>query len=289
VWHPSFFERFLETAQHRWREILGALSKPRALELDRVGHSNPAAWWPGLRVISAWGDLAAKPGLQAIARRFPQCLVQSKGLLATEAVVTIPWRGGFPLAVTSHFFEFLTENGDILLSHELRRGETYEVLVSNGGGLWRYRLGDLVECTGHIARTPTLRFVGRAGNVSDLRGEKLSEAFVAAALDGIWSDGRRRPKAAYLEPFDDGRGAGYELVVSEPVDESVSRLLDRALRTNPHYDLARNLGQLRAPQIILLPDAGHLGGEGEIRRLGDIKPKVLGRLVFSGSNTRGCV
>jgi hypothetical protein len=47
---------------------------------------------------------------------YPRCRVQSKGLLATEAVVTIPWRGRYPLAVTSHFFEFLSDEGDVLMA-----------------------------------------------------------------------------------------------------------------------------------------------------------------------------
>ncbi len=276
VWHPSFLGLIVEAAVREWDALLDGLGEKRAVELHRVGAHDPSAWWPGLRVISCWGDMAAGPGMGEIARRFAHCRVQPKGLLATEAAVTIPWRGCYPLAVTSHFFEFLSADGDVLTANELERGKIYEVVVTNGGGLWRYRLGDMVECDGHCASTPTLRFLGRAGNVSDLRGEKLSEPFVADCLAALWPGVGDRPSAAWLRPCrsSDG-GHGYALVTSSPVDDALAERLDHLLRRNPHYDLARRLGQLGGIRILVDPAAGHLGNESDPRRLGDIKPRVL--------------
>lgn len=281
VWHPSFLGLILEAAASGWDEILDGMEKSRSAELRRVGEGQPSGWWPGLRVISCWGDMAAAPGMREIARRFPHCRVQAKGLLATEAVVTIPWRGSYPLAVTSHFFEFVSAEGDVLGAHALERGKTYEVVVSNGGGLWRYRLGDMVECDGHCALTPTLRFLGRAGNVSDLRGEKLSEPFVADCFAALWPDGVDRPSAAWLQPCGSCKGGhGYVLVVSDAVDEGLSERLERLLCRNPHYDLARRLGQLDRIRLRVDSAAGGLGDPDDPRRLGDIKPRVLERRVM---------
>lgn len=275
VWHPSFLDLILRAAARDWDRLLATLPKRRAAELRRASPDQPSAWWPALRVISCWGEQAAAPGRHELARKFPACLVQAKGLLATEAVVTIPWRGQYPLAIRSHFFEFLSEAGDILLAHELERGKTYEVIVTNGGGLWRYRLGDMIECTGHCERTPTLRFLGRAGNVSDLCGEKLSEPFVAGVLDALWPDAARRPETAWLRPFSGADGAGYELVVSRPVLDALLEALDHRLRENPHYDLARRLGQLLPPRACIEPDTAPGSDPDDPRRLGDIKPLVL--------------
>lgn len=256
VWHPSFLDLILQACERDWP-------------------GNPETWWPRLRVISCWGDQAAEAGMRALARRFPQCLVQAKGLLATEAVVTLPWSGRYPLAIGSHFFEFLTGGGEVRRAHELEPGQSYEVIVSNGGGLWRYRLGDLVECTGHCARTPTLRFLGRAGNVSDLCGEKLSEAFVAGVLAELWPDSKDRPEVAYLRPIHATDARGYELVVARPVEAGVVDRLEEALRQNPHYDLARRLGQLAPVGLCVDGEAGLGGTKGDKRRLGDVKPVVL--------------
>ena len=57
---------------------------------------------------------------------------------------------------------------------KLRKGNEYEVVVTTSGGLWRYRLGDRVLVDGFVQKTPSLRFLGRPGNVSDLFGEKAS-------------------------------------------------------------------------------------------------------------------
>jgi hypothetical protein len=276
VWHPSFLGLIQAAVEREWDEILGLLDRGRAAELRRVGPQSPSGWWPSLRVVSCWGDMAAGPGMREIVRQYPRCRVQPKGLLATEAVVTIPWRGTYPLAVTSHFFEFLSDHGDVMRAHELERGQTYEMVVTNGGGLWRYRLGDMVACDGYCAGVPTLRFLGRAGNVSDLCGEKLTETFVAECFSALWPVGKDRPLVAYLHarPGGDG-GSGYDLIVASPMDKQLVELLDSLLRANPHYDLARRLGQLRPLRLHLDPAAGVLGGGGDPRRLGDIKPLVL--------------
>lgn len=273
VWHPSFMDLILHAAGHHWNEILSALPRSRAHELRSIGPGDPASWWPALRVISCWGDLAAEPGLHALAAKFPRCRLQAKGLLATEAVVTIPWQGGYPLAVSSHFFEFISEHGDLRAAHELETGKTYEVVVTNGGGLWRYRLGDMVECTGHCAFTPLLHFLGRVGNVSDLCGEKLSETFVAAVFAEQWPSAENRPRTAFLRPSQKAGEAGYDLVVDRPVEPTCLDSLDQSLRQNPHYDLARRIGQLRELQMCV--ELEDLQADPKKRRIGDIKPKVL--------------
>ena len=61
--------------------------------------------------------------------------------------------------------------------------ESSAVIVTTGGGLWRYRLGDLVEVDGFVAATPSLRFIGRGASVSALCGEKLNETFVTRAIE----------------------------------------------------------------------------------------------------------
>ncbi|UCC25768.1 MAG: GH3 auxin-responsive promoter family protein [Gemmatimonadales bacterium] len=306
VWHPSFLELLLEAAVPDWDDLLEAVAdganpwsaalppdearlwraRPdpsRAAELRRATAEDWTRWWPDLQVVSCWGEQAAEPGWRRLADRCPDVLVQRKGLLATEGVVTIPIGRERPLAVTSHFFEFIDASGGIRLAHQLEKGGRYEVVLTNGAGLWRYRLGDLVECTGHLYATPSLRFLGRAGGVSDLRGEKLSEWFVAEAMSvlrasGLWSG------EAQLHAWEEGHKAGYILVVETPTaDEDLPEAADRledALIQNPHYALARRLGQLE-PLRVRRVRPGSLGRaqlEGAARRgqrLGDVKPTVL--------------
>ena len=296
IWHPSFLELIPEAAGPAWHELLDGVrtggnpwedalltagraawrSRPdpaRAAELAQIGPYDWPLWWPKLQVVSCWGEQAAEPGWRALVRRLPDVLVQPKGLLATECVVTIPWRGGQPLAVTSHFFEFLDEHGEPRLAHQLERGRRYEVMVTNGGGLWRYRLGDVVECTGHVGATPSLRFVGRA-RVSDLRGEKLSEPFVADVLRQLWS-ADNRPAFATLQARERAGVAGYDLLLpagTEAASAELEHRLDLALAANPHYALARRIGQLSPARVVTVASEASWEHGG---RIGDAKPRVL--------------
>jgi hypothetical protein len=306
VWHPSFMELLVAHAATDWRALLEAIdsgenpwagalpsaaasewrARPnpaRARELQRIGAEQWPRWWPQLQVLSCWGEAAAEGGWRRLAERLPHVLVQRKGLLATEAVVTIPLGDAMPLAVTSHFFEFLDDSGEPRLAHQLERGRRYEVVVTNGGGLWRYRLGDVVECSGPARATPSLRFLGRAGRVSDLRGEKLAEPFVAEVLRGLWTSSPA-PAVAFLRARDDGVSAGYELVLSRegatpPLDDIVRRL-EAALSANPHYALARRLGQLAPLRAVVAStdaaaEALRPGTRADAMRVGDVKPAIL--------------
>jgi len=302
VWHPSFLDLLVGAAAADWDELLESVSSgacpwlhalppdarnewrappdpSRAAELRRTGASDWPRWWPRLLVVSCWGEQAAEPGWQRLRRRLPHVLVQAKGLLATEAVVTIPWGAQKPLAVTSHYFEFVDQRGELRGAHELERGRRYRVVVTNGGGLWRYRLGDVVECTGWVRATPSLRFLGREGCVSDLRGEKLNDVFVGEALRALWPAGSPPSYVALRAREGDG-AAGYDLLVSDdaltvPLADLGART-EAALRANPHYALARRLGQLGALRVIPVAAArardelaAHRG------RLGEAKPRML--------------
>ena len=88
--------------------------------------------------------------------------LQGKGLLSTEAVITVPSDCGDPqLSADSNFYEFRRDNGQIYLADELLSGETYSVIVTTNSGLYRYQTDDLVLCTGHTPEgLPQLRFAG---------------------------------------------------------------------------------------------------------------------------------
>jgi len=133
---------------------------------------------------------------------------------------------------------------------------------------------------GFVERTPSARFVGRADGVCDLVGEKLSEAFVGDAIDRWLAGSRCRASFAMLAPAGGGSTAGYVLYIetntrpSPPIEE-----LDRLLRANPHYDWARQRGQLSPLRVFEVGAnayerySGNLAARG--MRLGDIKPTHL--------------
>src|SRR5262249_8197892 len=158
-------------------------------------------------------------------------------------------RPGAALAVRSHFFEFLAEAGEPRLAHELDAGRCYEVVVTTGGGLYRYRLGDVVGVVGHAGRCPLLRFVGRARPGSDPFGEKLHAAQVRDALGQLLAHHRIAAPFAMLACEGAGVPAAYTLFVEAEAspDDALRRLgadLEAALAASFHYRYCRDLGQL---------------------------------------------
>src|SRR4029079_15282110 len=93
--------------------------------------------------------------------------------------------------IRSHFFEFVAPDGTVALAHELSRDMDYRVVITTGGGLYRYDLSDRVRVDGFVHATPSLRFIGKDDRISDRCGEKLSDGFVANALTALFA--RRAP------------------------------------------------------------------------------------------------
>jgi len=252
-----------------------------AVQLKKANPAQPATLWPHLKIISCWGGGHAQLSQTDLARRFPSTLIQSKGLLATECVVTIPYGESYPLAITSHFFEFMDEGGQVCLAGELKDGKTYEVIVTTGGGLWRYRLGDLVQVAGFVGKTPSLNFLGRAGNISDRCGEKLSENFVAHAIQIATTGLPSLPRFALLAPDDSFEGCCYTLYIEGELVGEVAEKLEKKLCENIHYAWCRKLGQLQPPRIFSIKNGGYEAYVGRQqlagKRMGEIKPCALSK------------
>ncbi len=298
VWHPTFLVSLLARLRDGWDGLLGdlenGLSLPdagielrpapsRARDLFRTGPDDPARLWPRLGLISCWGEGHARIHLAEMERLFPGVEIQAKGLLATEAFVSLPFRGRRPLAVTSHFFEFLDADGRPHLAWELREGARYSVVVTTGGGLYRYRLQDRVEVSGFLEGAPCLRFLGKEDRISDLFGEKLSEGFVAEAIGRVLAGLGVRPRFAMLAPETEGGAGRYVLFLqADTVPADLPPALEAALRENPHYDYCVRLGQLAPVRVVQVGDGAceryveHLVAHGQ--RLGTIKPSPLSAL-----------
>jgi hypothetical protein len=298
VWHPSFLTLLLDALPSCWNDLLGDIERgtestranpKRARELGRLDCFQPQDLWPALRIISCWADGAATLPMEKLRERFPGLFLQAKGLVATEAFVTLPFDGQHPLAVCSHFFEFIDDDGRTCTVDALQQDGEYEIVVTTSGGLWRYRLGDRVRVVGWVGKTPSLKFLGRGEAVSDRFGEKLSEQFIAETLREIFRE--EVPRFAMLAPDEDEQGCRYTLYVEGVLQTRWATLLDDALRRNPHYDYCRNLQQLLFPRIFIIHERGFElfstrqasnGG-----RLGDIKPAALSRTsgwsqIFAG-------
>lgn len=234
--------------------------------------------WPNLDTISCWTHGSASHTLLALQHQFPNTYIQPKGLLSTEAVVSIPLEGCIApvLAVNSAFFEFKDHSGAIRFAHQLEIDKTYEVIVTTFGGLYRYALGDMVTVKGFYRELPCLEFIGRHGVLSDLCGEKINDAFVATCLQIV-------PGFSLLVANPPESPPGYRLLVdADQIDgSSVTSLcedVEASLQRNPQYAYARHLEQLEPLTVIriLSPEKHYQSfraSQGQL--IGDIKPAAL--------------
>jgi GH3 auxin-responsive promoter len=321
IWNPSFLLLILETIEEHLTGLIddigkGSLTLPVAEDVDYLFSYVTAdpkraeilgkiiadapnldslpflSIWPYLCFISCWDSGFAAHYAAKIQALFPGITIQGKGLLATEGAVTIPLMGSvdnghFP-AFTSHFMEFIPIDNkkEVRLLHQLEEGKEYCVLLTTGGGLYRYNLKDKVRVTGFYQDLPLLSFEGR-DNVSDVMGEKLSYSHVQNVVTKVLQEYHFDSVFTMLAPRLEGNVCYYTLFLeaakkaSSSVFKSIIEDVDQALCSNFHYRYAREIGQLGELKLFLIKDGGNKAyfnrciEEGQ--RAGDIKANLLDR------------
>jgi hypothetical protein len=295
IWNPSLLEVILDSIEANRETLIDDLQRGLVtcgkLEFrfarasrDRLDHLQQSSidWprvWPRLKLISCWTSAHASQSALRITKRFPGVYLQGKGLLATEAPMTIPLieANGFVPLPGEVFYEFIDERGNLSRLHELESGREYEIVITQQGGLARYRIGDLVRVTRDYQSTPCLEFIGRSDAVCDLVGEKLNESFVQECLSKLLQPSRFQT----LLPVMTERGRSqYVLVVDElSIDaNSLATQLDAALCAAFHYRNARLLGQLDAVRVRVTANARDMYFDyftGKGMKWGDIKHQYL--------------
>jgi hypothetical protein len=262
IWNPSFLRVLFDHIESHLDVLLpklhGRLSAPRRRRLERWPQDLPG-FWPELKLISCWNKGEAAHQARYLGKLFPGVLLQGKGLLATEAPLTLPLIEANAFVPLPHevLYEFEDSEGQLHPLHALKNEEEYLLVISQRGGLTRYRLGDRVRVTGRFLGCPTLDFLGRSGGISDLVGEKLHPEFVTTCLDQL-----HLPKSFYHTLIPSQEPLPHYLLLLDSLSEaSISDLaerLDQLLGQAHHYQQARLLGQLAAPQVAIHPHAANL-------------------------------
>lgn len=324
IWSPTFLMGLIHFLAHHWNQLTGDIADgritlgyttmvsqhqyapqvARSKELNRIFQKSSSIheWmpnlWPSLAIVSCWADGPSLAYANNLRQYLGDIELQPKGLLATEAFVTIPLveYGEAALAIRSHFFEFLPANAPIhyeytrpLLSAELTEGDRYRVLVTTEGGLYRYQLHDEVEVVGFHYQTPLLRFVGKADDISDLVGEKLDAAHVELVLQQAFQQLGVQPIYSQL-CANTSNAPGYllrlaipDLKCSPAIQSRICEAIERGLEGNPGYKYARALGQLSPLKVELVSQgeadamvAQHIANcVSNGQRLGNVKPTSL--------------
>lgn len=113
------------------------------------------------------------------------------GITASEGLWSVP--AGIDdfdsiLAPGAAFVEFLpVEAGDdfskCVTMDKLEVGRVYELIITNLGGFWRYRMSDAVIVTGFCNKTPKVQFMYRVNRTVNLAEEKTTEKALQVAVE----------------------------------------------------------------------------------------------------------
>ena len=244
--------------------------------------------WKNLKVISCWGDAYAENYIDELKRLFPNTVIQPKGLLATEAFMSIPLKSSkYPvLAVGCHFYEFRDIDTDnILLVDGLELGKRYSIIITTQNGFCRYQMRDIIQVVGYYHNTPMFRFIGKEEKVLDYFGEKVDEVFVDDIFNKIEQQYNIKSnfRAVSCEKDENDRYS-YTFFMESPNDISdglksiIETRVELELLKNVHYQYARRLEQLKSATFKKVPK----GAAGKVmlrhqdkNRIGGIKPFIL--------------
>lgn len=241
--------------------------------------------WPKLKLVSCWDDGNSEMYSQDIKKMFNQSIIQGKGLLATEGIISFPLHEakGKNISVNSHFYEFIdNETKQIKTLDKVEKNKEYTVLITTMGGLYRYNLQDIVLVESFFNEIPNIKFIGKESKISDYFGEKLNESFVDIQLKKLFNIFNIHPKFYMLGPEKIKNEFFYVLYIEDNnIDKLISlvKKLDFFLKENFHYDYCRKLNQIKRAKIFLIEKNGinyyqnkcNLMGQ----KLGDIKPSAL--------------
>lgn len=180
---PAGLHAHLKADKARAGDLARAIEPGSPLQLKRL--------WPALEQTICWRSQIVQPYYRQLAPCLEGIDERDYITQSSECIMAIPLRertSGGALAYQSHFFEFIpepeieTENPETRFAWEVEQGKCYEMVVTTGGGLYRYRTGDCIRVNGFQARVPVIEFLYRTGRTSSMTGEKLTEFQVSEAV-----------------------------------------------------------------------------------------------------------
>ncbi len=250
-------------------ERAGALLKL----IEEHGRLKPCHVFPDLAVLSCWKGGPMGFYLEQMSDFYGHLKIRDFGYMASEGRGTVPISSegaGGPLAVTSHFFEFVHEddidkdNKRFYMAHELKPGLRYFIFFTTNAGLYRYNINDLMLVESMLFQTPVLSFVRKGGGVSSVTGEKITEEQVLSALRTTvaalsLSEIKHFTAEAVLDRpphyqcYAEVEQGSERIAFAEDFQEDFLNCFDAQLKTmNPEYADKRDSKRLGRPRLKLL-------------------------------------
>jgi len=248
----------------------------RAAELRSIGRpSDCPGWcrhvWPKLRLVSAAAS-GSFASYVPLAQRYlgPNVDISSGYYGSTEAGLGVPYNSqelNLYRFTKRSVIEFLDiEKGSDSASSlsqlwEVEAGKRYEIMVTTSDGLWRYRLGDVVEIAGFDpTEGPVMRFVERRSVTMRFYTFMLTEKDLRDAMSSAILSIPRVNVCNWTTTMDERQipstvGFFVELADNEVSDLMLSapdRVLDALKQLNPNVAFSIRSDYFRKPTIRLV-------------------------------------
>ncbi len=149
--------------------------------------------WPKVEWLYGMGtgalSLYAKKLRRYIGEDMP---IHYLGYTATEAFMAVP------IELNSFEYVILPQNGfyefrpvedpsydNLLTIRDLEPGKEYELILTNMSGFYRYRIEDVIRCTGYYHQSPKITFCYRLNQIANISGEKISQMAFDEIVDNL--------------------------------------------------------------------------------------------------------
>lgn len=272
------------------RRVLTAGLRPnllRAKALDRAaaqtGGLLPCAIWPHL----GWIHTAIGPTFKSyeLQLRYLYGNKPAWGVpyIASEGVIGVPLYPNsyshIP-ALAATFLEFVPQEyisdqqPPTLLLTELEVGGRYEIIVTSWSGMYRYRVGDVIEVDGKFNGVPTFQVMSRTQSLLSVYWERTTEAQVVASVKGCEEE-IGISIADFVVHLDHSTIPARYVLIMEPhsTQERLNTSLIEATfdiqlgHVNPIYSKLRDAGEINPPLVTIVPQGSfehfHRFREGE--------------------------
>ena len=219
--------------------------------------------------------------------------MHNMGYAASEGYMAMPVElnaTDYVLLPRSLIYEFIPVDGDEnarpLTLDQIEVGKDYEIIITNFSGLYRYRILDIVRCTGTYNQSKKIEFLYRSNMGLNVANEKTTTQMLDWVADELQKHFGIEFIGFNYYPDTDDREAHYTLLVETPSDIPTARkkemeeVFDEKMKqANEKYEKYRRWGMLFDPEIRQLKDGAYqrykemLVSQGRV--LNQIKPVTV--------------
>ena len=180
-------------------------------------------------------------------------------------MVTIPFQNQYPLAICSHFYEFIDlDTEEVFPAWKLKLDQLVRPVLTTGSGLLRYAMKDKLRVSGFLQDCPCFEFLGRLDGI-DLVGEKMSPEIALEIMKSAEQNPRLTAITVFAVPANTPDEKPFYLLLCEPNSKitelemkQVAATAEAELQACFHYQLARDLGQLGTLKVCCSQNAREL-------------------------------